>query len=86
MSDKFSGHASGLTAPARNGFAITPDDEQDLPGITRALYVGGAGAIVAQMQHGGVVTFENAPAGTILPIRIRRVLAATTATALIGLA
>lgn len=48
----------------------------DLP---RALYVGTAGNVVVQGVDDTTRTFVNVPAGSILPIRPKRVMAATTA-------
>lgn len=64
--------------------AITPSDTvlQQWSGI----YVGGAGNVAVTMESGDVVTFTAPPVGTILPIRVIRVMATnTTATLLIGL-
>jgi hypothetical protein len=44
MSNPFSSHSGGLTAPASRLAPITPDDDTDLPdGVCRALLVGTAG-------------------------------------------
>ena len=44
MSNPFSSHNGGLTAPASRLVPITPDDDTDLPGgVCRALLVGTAG-------------------------------------------
>jgi hypothetical protein len=88
MSDKtiFDG-APGPNAPAIKAAAITPDTNADLPGGTcRGVYVGGAGTVVAIL--GGdesAVTFSAVPAGCVLPIRARRILATSTATLMIAL-
>lgn len=51
-----------------------------------AIYVGGAGNVAVTMESGDVVTFTAPPVGTVLPIRVSRVMATnTTATLLIGL-
>lgn len=86
MVDLFENYSGGLDAPAGAGFAITPNDSADLDQVTRALYVGEAGNVSVTMARGGVVTFFNVPAGTVLPIRVSRVRVATTASALVGLA
>ena len=75
-----------VDAPATDAFAITPDDVAELTYITRAIYVGWNGDIVAKMKDGTTVTFQNCVAGSILPIRARQVYATdTTASGLIGL-
>lgn len=68
--------------------AVTPANS-DLPnGVTRALWVGGAGdvAIVAENDATTAVTIAGVPAGTLLPIRARRVNSTnTTATAIVAM-
>lgn len=67
-------------------FAITPSDTDDFATAPDAIYVGGAGNIVAVLPDGTAVTFTGALAGSILPIKCKRVNAtSTTATALVGL-
>jgi hypothetical protein len=69
---------------ARHAFAIAKADA-DLAQPARALYVGGAGNLVVTMTSGAVVTFTGVAAGSILPISVKRVANATTATSIIGL-
>ncbi len=86
MSDQFSYTATGMSGPATNAFAITPDDASNLGQTTRALYTGSGGDIALVMQGGGTVTFKTVPAGIILPLRVNKILATgTTATDLCGL-
>jgi hypothetical protein len=67
--------------------AVTPSDTVDLPlGLTDALYVGGAGALVVVLEGGETVTFAAVPAGTTLRIRIKRVnTTGTAATSIVAL-
>ena len=66
--------------------AITTSDTVSLTGVTRAVYVGGAGNITAIMSNGDTVLFSAVPVGTVLPIRCTRINAtATTATLLIAM-
>lgn len=67
--------------------AITPDDDNDLPGgVTRAIYVGGAGDLVADSENGDAsITFSDLVAGTIYPLRVRRVRESSTATGLVAI-
>lgn len=66
--------------------AITTSDTVSLTGITRAVYVGGAGNITAIMSNGDAVLFTAVPVGTMLPIRCTRINAtATSATALVAM-
>lgn len=65
--------------------AVTKSDTTD-QGPVAALYIGGAGDVViktASMAAG--VTLASVPAGTILPIRARYVMAATTATNIVAI-
>jgi len=82
--DYFVGKYPDLTAPATRAVAVTPSDSTVLD-TTRALYVGGAGTVVVDMLDSGTnITFAVA-AGTLLPIRVTKVKAATTATGIVAL-
>lgn len=72
--------------PAKRGSAVTPSDST-LLGSVRALYVGGAGDLVVEFSgnEGTNITLAAVPAGTLLPIRVSRVRAATTATNIVAL-
>lgn len=76
------------TAPASRAIAVTPNDSGALEN-TRALYVGGAGAVVLTlygMADGTSVTFSGVPAGTFMPVQAKRVWATgTVATGIIAL-
>lgn len=90
MADRFSTHEPQLDSPADRGFSITPDNDDDLALNTRMIYVGGAGDITVIMagetNDANTLLFKAVPVGTVLPIRVRRVLATgTTATLLLGL-
>ena len=86
MTDSFKNFARSLTSPPENAAAIVPSDGADLAELTRALYVGGGGDVALRMAGGEFVTLANLPAGTLIPLRVARVLASgTTATALVGL-
>lgn len=65
--------------------AITPHNSTDIP-LTRAVYVGGAGNLVAVDADNTATTFTAVAAGTLLPIRVRRINSTdTTATALVAI-
>jgi hypothetical protein len=84
----------GDDAPAEHAFAITPDDNNDLDnltggGVTRGLWVGSAGNVAVVTQSGASVTFKGIAAGTLLPVKVKRVLSTgtnTTADTILGLA
>lgn len=88
MADDILNRDAGPESPAWVAVSVTPNDSTDLATIaTRGLYIGGTGAVVVTMSGGGSnVTFSGIAAGTILPIRVDRVLATgTTASAIVAL-
>ena len=86
MADDFDSSSRGLMSPAENAVAITPSDVADLPKTSRAIYVGGAGNLAVVTKRGDTVTFQNLGAGSVLSVRVARVLSTgTTATNLINL-
>ncbi len=65
--------------PATSGEAITPDDETDLERYPRALYVGAAGDLNVVLAEGqDPVLLKNVPAGAIVWLNVKRVLATDT--------
>jgi len=72
--------------PGTGVVAVTPSDATDLTGA-RALYVGGTGDVAVRciFTSTSTVTFVAVPAGTILPLRVTRVMAATTATSIVAI-
>lgn len=88
MSDDLRNYADSAIAPAMLCFAITPNDTQPLPQLTKALYIGEGGSVVLRSALGDAdVTFINVPSGYILDVRAASVRATgTTAAAIIGLA
>lgn len=80
MLDIFEDRSSSLESPAYDAAPITPDDGNDLPIASRAVYIGTPGDLAATLVGGATVTFRNVPAG-ILPLRIARVLATGTTAA-----
>lgn len=80
----FSGDGNG--SPAVYAFNITPNDNVDLVAYPRAIWVGGAGNLALVTTGGNTVTLQGIVAGTLLPIRAKKVLSTgTTATLLVGL-
>lgn len=90
MIDKQTYSASSVDNPAGEAVEVTPADT-DLAKYTRALYIGGTGDVAVIMAHENVadgttvVTFKGVLAGSILPIRVSQVRAATTATDIVAL-
>jgi len=86
MTDKFATYTPGLTGPADNAFAVTPSDSENLEFVARAVYVGTDGNVAVITSGGDEVTFQNLNQGSILPVRVSRVLATgTTATGLVAI-
>lgn len=70
---------------ASMGRAVTKSDSTVIPEC-RALWVGGAGDLSVVFADGGnAVTLSGVAAGTLLPIRVTKVMAATTATLITAL-
>lgn len=74
---------SHLSDPASRLIAVTPSDATDLTG-TRGLYVGTSGDLIIKDMNGTQTTIANAPVG-YHPLRVTRVMAATTATDIVAL-
>lgn len=71
--------------PAKGGFAVSPHDTNLLSKVTRAIFVGGAGNLHVIMQDGSEVTVTGVVAGSLLPIRVKKVFStSTTATNIVG--
>lgn len=72
-----------VTAFPTRAIAVTPSDSTEhASGLT--VYVGGGGSVVVEPYNGGnTVTFVVGDGG-VVPVVCRRVLAATTATDLVG--
>ena len=84
MPDLFVNRQTELDSPAYEAFSITADGSE-LPTWTRSVYVGNGGTVIAIMAEGGTVTFSNVGDGQLLPIRVRAIGSASTASALVGL-
>ena len=82
--DRFQNSSDSLIAPAQLCFAVTPHDVQDLPQVTKAIYVGEGGDIKLRTIDGDAdVTFYGVPTGAILDVRIKAIRATGTSAALI---
>lgn len=88
MTDIFQYNPELLTAPARNAYEVTPDDNADLDPVPRELYIGTGGNLSLtmqgyedEMQPGATVTIQNVPDGSRVPYRAIRVRATGTTAA-----
>lgn len=86
MAVNMRGIAEDPTASSGSYGAITPSDSTTLS-MTRGLYIGGAGAVaIMGWEDSSAVTFAAVPAGTILPVRVKKVMSTnTTATNIVAL-
>jgi len=86
MADEYSSHGSALDSPGIRHYAITPHASTDEAIAFRAIWVGVAGNVVVVAMDGTAVTYKGCAAGSIIPMRGRRVNATnTTATDLVGM-
>jgi hypothetical protein len=85
--DSFRAETSDLSSPIRHGFAVAPTSTNaDLTSATRALWVGGGGDLNVMLVSGATVLLKGVPGGSLLPLRVARVLASgTTATSIVAL-
>lgn len=76
------------TGAASMGRPVTKSDATVLP-VTRALYIGGAGDVAVKFEDdpsGTAVTLSGAAAGSIIPVRVVKVMSTnTTATNIVAL-
>ena len=89
MADFFRGRGGMTTPDAPAGFAevVTPSDTREYRG-SRGLYVGTGGDLAVVMVGDAAettVTFANVPGGVVMPLRVSKVMAATSASDIIAL-
>lgn len=66
--------------------AVTPSDTVSFAHMTRGLYIGGDGDVVAVRSDGTAITFPGLLAGSLLPINCIRVNStSTTATDIVAM-
>lgn len=71
--DRFGENSPALHLPASYAAAVTPSDTVNLTNLSRGLYVGSAGNVSCLTAGGDTVTLANVPAGSLLPVRLKRV-------------
>ena len=77
---------SSYSDPASGVFVITPSDTENFVKTTRSIFVGGGGNLSVLAADGSTAVLAGVPAGSVLPIAVRRVNASgTSATGLVGL-
>lgn len=71
---------------ASDAASVTPNDSADLAVPNACLYIGGSGDVNVDTIDGTTITFVGLYAGTILPVKVKRVRAtSTTATNIVAL-
>lgn len=72
---------------ALNGFLVNPSDTNELPAVTRAIYIGTAGDIKLILKKDSeAIILKNVPSGALLPLRVVKIFAGkTTAEDIVGL-
>lgn len=82
MPDRFGKQGTGLDSPMKDAFAVTPNDSTVFAQPTRAVYVGTKGNLRVQMlstdNANTVVTLTSVQAGTMLNIRVNKILSTNT--------
>lgn len=68
---------------ARNAYAVTPDDNNNMPNAGYCFWIGGAGNLKVTTVGGQTVTFSGIPAGTVLNIQAVKVFSTGTTASLI---
>lgn len=88
MADRFDTQIDTPSQPARQAFAITPHDSNEVDPLPKAIYVGTGGNLVGRAVGSTTdVTFKNLSSGQILDVRLQYIRATgTTAADLVGLA
>jgi hypothetical protein len=72
------------SGPGRDAAAVTKSDTTTIGGC-RALYVGMTGDLTIDTVSTTNIVFKAVPAGTILPVAVLRVKAATTAADIVAI-
>lgn len=86
MADKFQNQGDSVDLQARKLLAITPHNDNDLANVPKALFIGVGGTIAIIAVDDTASVSLTVAAGTLLPIRVKRVLVTgTTATGIVGL-
>lgn len=86
MADNYSSFVSSVSDPARSAGAVTPNDSTDLTNLPKAIYVGTGGSLVVRLADDSTnVTLSNVADGSLLPLRVKRVIATgTTASGIVA--
>ncbi len=75
----------GATTTAREWFAVTPSDDDDLEQMPKGLWVGTGGDLAIMGIDGNVEVMKNVPNGFMLVVGPVRVMEATTASDILAM-
>ena len=70
--EDFTSNTLRILAPISDGMEVTPNDNVDLPQVTRSIYVGTSGNLSVVMKSGSILNYTNVPVGRHA-IRVTRV-------------
>lgn len=87
LTDPYNVVPDAVSDPVRSMAAVTPGDGTVLAKVTRGLWVGVGGNVAVLCADDTVaVTLANVPSGTLLPLRVTKVMATnTTATTIVAM-
>ena len=77
IDDPFSSFSRSPIAPGQRHASVTPSDGDDLPFVSRLIYVGTGGAMVAVDRSGAAVSYKVQD-GTMLAMQVVRIRATGT--------
>ncbi len=86
--DNYGSQSDTITSAALAPYAVTPNNDVDLPIIPKGIWVGTGGDVrLRGINSAADVTFKAVPSGYIIPVRPSRIYATgTTATDIVALA
>lgn len=76
--DLFESYKSNLTSSCEGVFSITPSDDNELSYVTKAIRIGNAAGTLSVVLRDGTEAALPVQAYEILPLRAKKVKAATT--------
>lgn len=86
MADQYQYEQTPIGGPGQHAALVTPDDSNDLANYGRAVYIGaisGGAAMKVTTVGGETLLLSGLVAGTVYPLRVKRIWASTTTATLI---
>lgn len=79
MGSDLANYRSDIDSPASDGAGVTPHDTNELEVYSRAIFVGTGGNLAVVFVDGSsAVTLPNVQDGSVLPIRVKKVMSTNT--------